>query len=71
MAGQCVRLRKGRAEEKTVFSDDPARTAREFEAAGAWPILVIDLDGAFDGVPTRKSMTPQGIAASSSSFAVR
>ena len=51
MAGQCVRLRKGRAQDKTVFSDDPARTAREFEAAGAKRIHVVDLDGAFGGAP--------------------
>lgn len=51
MSGRCVRLRQGRAEDQTVFSDDPAGTAREFEAAGARRIHVIDLDGAFGGAP--------------------
>ncbi|MBM3335398.1 1-(5-phosphoribosyl)-5-((5-phosphoribosylamino)methylideneamino)imidazole-4-carboxamide isomerase, partial [Candidatus Sumerlaeota bacterium] len=46
MSGRVVRLRQGRREDSTFFSDDPAKVAREFEAAGAVRIHVVDLDGA-------------------------
>lgn len=51
MNGQCVRLMHGKAEQKTVYSDDPARMAVTFEEAGANCIHVVDLDGAFRGTP--------------------
>lgn len=51
MSGRCVRLKQGRADERTEFSDDPAEVAHAFEAAGAKRIHVIDLDGAFMGAP--------------------
>lgn len=49
MAGQAVRLRQGRAEEKTVYSDDPAAVAKEWEARGGDWLHVVDLDAAFTG----------------------
>jgi phosphoribosylformimino-5-aminoimidazole carboxamide ribotide isomerase len=49
--GQCVRLRQGRAEEMTVFSDDPVATGLRWQAAGAQWLHVVDLDGAFSGSP--------------------
>ena len=33
--GECVRLLQGRMEDATVYSSDPAGTARGFEALGA------------------------------------
>ncbi len=50
MAGEVVRLRRGEAAEKTVYSDDPAAIARKWEAAGGDWIHIVDLDGAFSGV---------------------
>lgn len=47
--GQCVRLRQGRAEEVTVYSQDPVAMARHWEAQGATILHVVDLDGAFSG----------------------
>ncbi len=47
--GRCVRLRQGRAEDVTVYGDDPARMARHWVDAGAKFLHVVDLDGAFDG----------------------
>lgn len=47
--GVCVRLRQGRKEDVTVYSDDPALTARSWESAGAKVLHVVDLDGAFSG----------------------
>ncbi len=49
--GKCVRLRQGRAEEMTVFSDDPVSMGRRWQAAGAEWLHVVDLDGAFSGSP--------------------
>lgn len=49
--GQCVRLIQGRAEDKTVYSDSPARTAAAFVRMGAGFLHVVDLDGAFSGSP--------------------
>jgi phosphoribosylformimino-5-aminoimidazole carboxamide ribotide isomerase len=49
--GRCVRLAQGRADAETVYFDDPVEPARAFLAAGAEWVHVVDLDGAFDGVP--------------------
>jgi phosphoribosylformimino-5-aminoimidazole carboxamide ribotide isomerase len=45
--GLCVRLLQGRKSDVTVYNDDPITVAREFAAAGAEMIHVVDLDGAF------------------------
>jgi phosphoribosylformimino-5-aminoimidazole carboxamide ribotide isomerase len=45
--GRCVRLRQGRAEDETVFSDDPVQMARRWAGEGAERLHVVDLDGAF------------------------
>jgi phosphoribosylformimino-5-aminoimidazole carboxamide ribotide isomerase len=47
--GRCVRLTQGRRSEVTVYNDDPVAVAREFAAAGAEMLHVVDLDGAFSG----------------------
>ncbi|RJP21474.1 MAG: 1-(5-phosphoribosyl)-5-[(5-phosphoribosylamino)methylideneamino]imidazole-4-carboxamide isomerase [Deltaproteobacteria bacterium] len=49
--GKAVRLRQGRAEDATVFSDSPLDVARRFVEAGASFLHVVDLDGAFLGKP--------------------
>jgi phosphoribosylformimino-5-aminoimidazole carboxamide ribotide isomerase len=49
--GKCVRLRQGRAEQSTVYGDDPVAMARRWEAEGARYLHVVDLDGAFGGRP--------------------
>jgi phosphoribosylformimino-5-aminoimidazole carboxamide ribotide isomerase len=49
--GQCVRLRQGRAEDVTVYGDDPSAQARDWREQGGEELHVVDLDGAFDGVP--------------------
>jgi phosphoribosylformimino-5-aminoimidazole carboxamide ribotide isomerase len=49
--GRCVRLRQGRAEEETVFGDDPAAMGLKWQAAGAKWLHVVDLDGAFRSRP--------------------
>ncbi len=49
--GKCVRLRQGRADEVTVYGDEPAVQARDWREQGAQELHVVDLDGAFDGEP--------------------
>ena len=49
--GRCVRLRQGRPEAETVFSDDPLAVARAWAQQGAPRLHVVDLDGAFAGTP--------------------
>ena len=50
-AGRCVRLSQGRMDRETVYSDDPAATARQWARAGARLLHVVDLDGAVAGAP--------------------
>ena len=45
--GRCVRLAQGRKSDATVYNENPVAVAREFAAAGAEMIHVVDLDGAF------------------------
>ena len=47
--GKCVRLQQGRKSEITVYNENPVEVAKEFAAAGAEMIHVVDLDGAFNG----------------------
>ncbi len=47
--GQCVRLRQGRMDDVTVFSNDPVEVARQWAEQGAERLHVVDLDGALNG----------------------
>ena len=49
--GKAVRLRQGRADDSTVFAQDPVAAALSWQDAGARWLHVVDLDGAFDGAP--------------------
>jgi phosphoribosylformimino-5-aminoimidazole carboxamide ribotide isomerase len=49
--GKCVRLRQGRMEEDTVFSEDPVAIAGRWVMEGAKRLHLVDLDGAFAGKP--------------------
>jgi phosphoribosylformimino-5-aminoimidazole carboxamide ribotide isomerase len=49
--GRCVRLTQGRADQETVYFDNPAGVAALFKAAGSAWVHVVDLDGAFSGEP--------------------
>lgn len=54
--GRCVRLRQGRAEEMTVYSDDPVAMARRWQDEGATFLHVVDLDGAFEKRPVHTDL---------------
>ena len=47
--GKCVRLFKGNFDQETVFSDQPAEVAQQWQAQGAQFLHLVDLDGARAG----------------------
>ncbi len=49
VGGKAVRLLHGDYAKMTVYSDDPAAIARDFRAAGATAVHVVDLEGAKSG----------------------
>jgi phosphoribosylformimino-5-aminoimidazole carboxamide ribotide isomerase len=57
--GKCVRLRQGRMDEDTVFSDDVVATATRWVDAGTDRLHMVDLDGAFAGTPINADAVSQ------------
>ncbi|MBL9201570.1 MAG: 1-(5-phosphoribosyl)-5-[(5-phosphoribosylamino)methylideneamino]imidazole-4-carboxamide isomerase [Opitutaceae bacterium] len=49
--GRCVRLTQGRADQETIYAENPAEVAAGFRATGSAWVHVVDLDGAFAGEP--------------------
>ena len=64
--GQAVRLYQGDYDQMTVYNADPAAQAREFIAAGAKYLHVVDLDGAKDdttaNMTTIAAIAKQGVS---------
>lgn len=54
-----VRLYKGDYQNMTVYSDNPLSVAKDFEAAGATHIHMVDLEGAKDGTTPNLSVVEQ------------
>jgi phosphoribosylformimino-5-aminoimidazole carboxamide ribotide isomerase len=52
--GRCVRLEQGLMEKDTVYSDDPGAQAKAWQDQGGELLHIVDLDGAFAGVPKNK-----------------
>lgn len=63
MGGEVVRLKRGLASEKTVYSRDPVAFAKKWEAAGADWLHIVDLDAAFGGQPKNLAVIEQICAA--------
>ena len=61
--GRCVRLRQGRADEVTTYSDDPVWMAKRWADEGAKYLHVVDLDGAFQGSPVHQEVISRMVAA--------
>lgn len=51
MGGEVVRLRRGLATEKVVYSSDPVAFALKWQDSGADWLHIVDLDAAFTGEP--------------------
>lgn len=56
LAGRCVRLRQGRYDQVTVYHEDPLAVARQFSAAGAGWLHVVDLEAARSGRPAHAEL---------------
>lgn len=61
--GQCVRLRQGRMEDSTRYSDDPVAVAERWYAQGARRLHIVDLDGAFAGERINAAVVERVVAA--------
>ena len=57
--GKAVRLYKGDYQNMTVYSENPIEIARDFEAAGATHIHMVDLEGAKDGTTPNLAIVRQ------------
>ncbi len=49
--GKCVRLKQGKLEDSTIYSNKPFKVAEYFYSLGLKRIHVVDLNGAFKGKP--------------------
>ena len=63
--GRCVRLSQGKANQETVYSEDPLAMAYEWDEQGASLIHIVDLSGAFNGQPVNIEIIKQIIYNSS------
>jgi len=54
--GRCVRLRQGRADDSTIYADDPVEIAMRWVGQGAAYLHIVDLDGAFEGRPVHRNI---------------
>lgn len=54
--GKCVRLKQGRMDDVTVFSDDPVAMALHWKDQGCRRLHLVDLDGAFAGEPRNRDL---------------
>lgn len=61
--GQCVRLLRGEMSAATVFGDDPAAQALNFQKAGCQWLHLVDLNGAFAGQPVNGAAVEAILAA--------
>jgi phosphoribosylformimino-5-aminoimidazole carboxamide ribotide isomerase len=68
--GKCVRLKQGKKEEMTVFSDEPVIVAKRWAQLGAEIIHVVDLDGAFKGRPVNFEVIEKMVAESGAKIQV-
>ena len=55
--GKAVRLVQGRADQETIYDDDPVRAGQRWVDSGAGRIHIVDLDGAFEGRPKNAELT--------------
>jgi phosphoribosylformimino-5-aminoimidazole carboxamide ribotide isomerase len=61
--GRCVRLEQGLMDKDTVYSEDPAAQARSWQEQGGELLHLVDLDGAFAGVPKNRAAIEAIVAA--------
>ncbi len=57
--GKAVRLFLGKADEVTVYGENPVEVAKKWEEKGAKHLHIVDLDGAFEGKPKNYRIVEQ------------
>ncbi|MDR0890773.1 MAG: 1-(5-phosphoribosyl)-5-[(5-phosphoribosylamino)methylideneamino]imidazole-4-carboxamide isomerase [Endomicrobium sp.] len=57
--GKSVRLKQGKLEEETVYSNDPVFLAKLWQAKGAERLHIVNLDGAFNCINNNKEIIKQ------------
>jgi len=57
--GRVVRLTEGRFDQEKAYGDDPLAVARDFAAAGATWLHIVDLDGARDPAERQTALVEQ------------
>ncbi len=67
---RAVRLTQGDFDRETVYSDNPAETARSFVNQGATRIHIVDLDGAKLGAPSHAALIREIVEAVPAQFQV-
>ncbi len=65
LEGQCVRLKKGQFEEKTVYSDSPHQIIQILENSGAKYLHLVDLSGAKNPLHRQRTLVTELIAQTS------
>ena len=60
--GNCVRLKQGRMEDDTLFSDNPVAMALDWQTQGARFLHIVDLNGAFAGIPVNREIIKKIVA---------
>jgi phosphoribosylformimino-5-aminoimidazole carboxamide ribotide isomerase len=55
--GKAVRLKQGKADQQTIYNNDPVAAAQQWADTGAKRIHIVDLDGAFEGTPKNRAHT--------------
>ena len=53
--GKCVRLEQGLMDRDTVYNENPGAQARIWQEQGGELLHIVDLDGAFAGVPKNRA----------------
>ncbi len=61
--GNCVRLKQGRMEDDTLFSNNPVAMALDWQAQGARFLHIVDLNGAFAGTPINRESIKKIVSA--------
>ena len=54
---KAVRLKQGKADQQTIYDEDPVHAAQKWVDLGARRIHIVDLDGAFEGTPKNRDLT--------------
>ena len=58
-----MRLRQGRMDDATVFSEDPVAMATHWRELGCRRLHIVDLDGAFAGQPRNRDLIERMVIA--------